>query len=120
MKALLDLQKLGYAFHREDKDLKYVWGGVGQPSPSLVRPLLEEIKTKKQEVLDYLDDQSQAQPYFRQEGFSDEVSLVIPYNCLHKYRWWAEGQSIADTLNELGASGDVWKSYTDQPYPEKD
>ncbi|MCP4665924.1 MAG: hypothetical protein GY849_06125 [Deltaproteobacteria bacterium] len=37
--------------------------------------------------------------------------LRIPHNAPHKYRWWAGGQSIKETLAELGADQDVIDKY---------
>jgi len=37
--------------------------------------------------------------------------LNIPYNASLKYRWWDGGQSVRDTLVELGASQDVINKY---------
>ncbi len=34
----------------------------------------------------------------------DDCELVIPLNAPDKYRWWAGGQSIFDTLLQLNAS----------------
>mgnify|MGYP001582793705 CR=1 FL=1 len=37
--------------------------------------------------------------------------LVIPYNSNQKYHYWNGGQSICDTLKELGASDEIIKRY---------
>lgn len=37
-------------------------------------------------------------PYLTRAGV-----LVIPFDCDRRYRWWAGGQSILRTVDELGA-----------------
>ena len=39
-------------------------------------------------------------------------NLVIPVNCDQKYKYWAGGQSILETLKELEAPEEVVKKYT--------
>ena len=46
-------------------------------------------------------------------------TLRIPFDSDTKYHWWAGGQSIDDTLAELGVALEVWERYTNQPYPEE-
>ena len=38
-------------------------------------------------------------------------TVVIPCLCPLKYRWWAGGQSIEDTIKELGGSEGILKKY---------
>lgn len=38
-------------------------------------------------------------------------NLIIPNQTLTKYRWWQGGQSILETLLELGAGDDVLDRY---------
>jgi len=44
-------------------------------------------------------------------------TLIIPFNSPQEYRWWNRGQSIKDTLRELGASDEILKRY-ESPYSE--
>jgi len=44
-------------------------------------------------------------------------TLVIPFDSPQKYYWWHRGQSIKDTLRELGASDEILKRYK-SPYSE--
>jgi len=53
-------------------------------------------------------------PYLKSDG-----TLVIPSHSDPKYQWWAGGQSIADTLNELDVPIEVWRLYTGKSYPKK-
>lgn len=38
-------------------------------------------------------------------------TLVIPFSSDPKYHWWNKGQSILETLKELGASEEVMEKY---------
>ena len=49
---------------------------------------------------------------------TENGTLVIPADCEEKYRWWADGQPISDTLKELNASRTVWMRYSFDPYPD--
>jgi hypothetical protein len=43
---------------------------------------------------------------------NNERGLIIPSNCPDKYRYWAGGQSLRETLQELGASEEIMNRYT--------
>lgn len=45
-------------------------------------------------------------PYIAEFG-----CLIIPYNSPKRYHWWNRGQSVLNTLLELGASSDVLAKY---------
>lgn len=51
-------------------------------------------------------------PYVDHNG-----TLIIPFNSPPEYHWWNRGQSIKDTLRELGASDEILKRYK-SPYSE--
>ena len=53
--------------------------------------------------------QGQGKPYLVNRG--RELELVIPCDCAPRYRYWAGGQSLAQTLAELNAPPDVWQRY---------
>lgn len=42
---------------------------------------------------------------------SDYGSLIIPHNAPKRYHWWNGGQSVVNTLLELGASCEVLAKY---------
>ena len=44
--------------------------------------------------------------------FIKKNNLVVPLDTPQKYRWWAGGQSITATLNELSAPHEVMRKYT--------
>ena len=48
----------------------------------------------------------QKMPHINEHGV-----LVIPFNCNKKYHWWAGGQTILETLQELKASPEVIAMY---------
>jgi hypothetical protein len=54
MRALLEIQKLGYRIDLDGEWIKLTWSGEGTPDPTVVRPILEEIKRAKEEVVQYL------------------------------------------------------------------
>ena len=45
---------------------------------------------------------------------NENQELIIPFNTPGKYRWWKGGQSIKETLEELGATEEIMKRYLDQ------
>ncbi len=45
--------------------------------------------------------------------------LYIPANAPKKYRWWQGGQSISETLTELGASDEIKIKYAGPELPGK-
>jgi hypothetical protein len=74
---------------------------VSPPPERLPADLVEELKRHKQEILALL-----TRPYINEQG-----ELIIPFTADPKYHWWAGGQSIALTLQELDAPPDVWRRY---------
>jgi hypothetical protein len=62
---------------------------------------MEELRRHKLELRELL-----TRPYINEQG-----ELVIPFTADPKYHWWAGGQSIALTLQELNAPPDVWRRY---------
>lgn len=38
-------------------------------------------------------------------------TLIIPFSSDPKYHWWNKGQSILETLKELGASEEIIERY---------
>ena len=49
-------------------------------------------------------------PYLNNDG------IVIPFNAPLKYRWWQGGQSLLDTLEEIGAPESILEKYN---HPKK-
>ena len=49
--------------------------------------------------------------------YIDRETLIIPSDSPQKYHWWNRGQSIKNTLRELGASPDILKKYK-SPYSD--
>lgn len=48
---------------------------------------------------------------FYEEPRIEKETLIIPFNCHPKYKWWATGQSTIETLKELDASTEVIQRY---------
>jgi len=80
---------------------------------NLTAELREELIAKKPEILALIAVPGPL-PLIDAKG-----NLRIPLNAPHRYRWWQGGQSIADTLRELGAPETVWRRNTRSPYPEE-
>ena len=77
--------------------------------------LLEEMRLCKAETLAELGEESKPpKPYVSRGG-----DLVIPFNAARMYHWWNGGQSILDTLQELGAAADVVRRYVADAYDDK-
>jgi hypothetical protein len=77
-------------------------GKLKLKAPSaLPEELCEELRQCKAEVLALL-----TRPYLNALG-----ELIIPFNADPRYRWWAGGQSIAQTLLELNASPEILRRY---------
>ena len=76
---------------------------VSPPPERLPVELREELKRHKPELLVLLTP-----PYLNSRG-----ELIVPFSADPKYHWWAGGQSIRETLLELGAPLDVIARYVD-------
>ena len=63
-----------------------------------------ELKHKREWEMD-------VKPYLTETG-----ELIIPSGVADEYKWWAGGQSIKKTLEELNASEEVVHRYIDQKH----
>ncbi len=45
------------------------------------------------------------------EPYIKNNSLIIPFDCPHKFKWWAGGQTILETLKELNAPEETMRKY---------
>ncbi len=64
-------------------------------------------------ICEAADSEGWTPPHINKDG-----NLVVPTTAPLKYRWWVGGQSVLDTLKELGASEEIIKSYTPTGYGE--
>lgn len=46
--------------------------------------------------------------------YLEKDTLVIPSDCEKKYKWWAGGQSVIETLKELEAGPEIMAKYRDK------
>jgi hypothetical protein len=69
----------------------------------LTPELRAELRQRKAEVLAL-----HTRPHINPQG-----ELILPFTSDPKYHWWAGGQSILETLRELGAPPDVVARYVD-------
>ena len=105
-------KNLGYEITVQGDSIKYKYIGNGHPSRDGYT-LLEQIKTNKEAVINYLKSESaKPKPYVTSWG-----TLVIPFDSDRRFHWWNRGLSIKDTLRELGASDEILKRYK-SPYSD--
>ena len=98
---LLSLERRGFVLvPREPGRL------VVKPAKELTDSLRETIRHHKAELL--LALAHRPRPYLNDRG-----ELIIPTTSAPKYHWWANGQSITDTLRELNASSDIIMRYVE-------
>lgn len=81
---------------------------IDAPKGVVTADLLQVLAEHKTEIMARI----QGKPYL-----TARAELVIPLDAAPRYRWWQEGQSVAETLRELDAPLEVWRLYTDEPYP---
>jgi hypothetical protein len=74
-----------------------------KPADRLTDDLRQHIRQCKAEVVALL-----TRPHINARG-----ELIIPFNADPRYHWWAGGQSIRETLRELGAPPEVLDRYVD-------
>ncbi len=88
------LNGMGYAIYLDGDKVKFRYIGEGEPS-SDARPLLAALREHKQEVMSILKG-ALPRPYLEADW-----GLVIPFGSDRLYHWWAGGQSISETINEI-------------------
>jgi len=64
MELLQKLRKIGYQITLEGANLRLTWQGEGSPDPAMVRPLLEELKQRKEEAVRWIASQYQTAQVF--------------------------------------------------------
>ena len=80
---------------------------IEAPRGALTSEQKDELAIHKQDIIQILKDIQKAnQPYINEHGV-----LVIPFDGDPKYHWWAGGQSVLETLQELNASPEVIAMY---------
>jgi hypothetical protein len=53
-------------------------------------------------------------PDYTPPYINDNGDLIIPCHVPGKYKWWKGGQSIKETLKEIGAPEEIKRRYLDQ------
>jgi len=71
--------------------------------------LSSKNKTENKEARNNFADTKENKNQF--PYLSKNNDLIIPHNTELKYRWWQGGQSIFETLLELGAGEDILDRY---------
>ncbi len=64
---------------------------------SLLKPLLEDLLAERMAIMGENCEPEQVEPYVTDFGV-----LVVPFNSDKKYHYWNGGQSVCQTLKELG------------------
>lgn len=63
MQLLRQLEEVGYQVALVGDNVRLTWRGVGKPDPAIVRPLLEELKRRKEEAIRWLASRQQQPDY---------------------------------------------------------
>jgi hypothetical protein len=79
----------------------------GQQKPDA--DLLKRLKRHRDEIIRHLGGEQT--PTAEERPFIKDGELRIPFGCVPKYKWWAGGQSIFETLLELNAPDEVIEKY---------
>jgi len=98
IELLSDLQRQGFTLIPRPEGKLAV-----QPADRITDDLRQYIRQCKAEVVALL-----THPHINARG-----ELIIPCNADPRYHWWAGGQSIRETLLELGAPLDMVARYVD-------
>lgn len=104
------IEELGVRVRLRDGRLQ-----VKEVEPGAKERAMAEIVRQANELKRELELSAQHLPHIDRLG-----NLVIPIDSPRKYHWWAEGQSLQDTLLELRVPNDIWRRYVDEPTREKD
>ena len=80
----------------------------GRNTANLPESLRKVISSNIQAIVTEME--SLPSPYLTEHG-----ELRIPIDCERKYRWWQGGQSVRETLIELGAPEQVIEKYVQTP-----
>jgi hypothetical protein len=75
MEPLLKLQTLGYQFKIEGENIRYKLVANKTPDLALVNSLLDELKARKQEALEYLRTQNKEKQIHKIEAFDPDGYL---------------------------------------------
>ena len=75
-----------------------------EPRAELTPQDVAQIQADKLDLL-WLLEEGEPKPELTADG------LRFPFSCAPKWRWWADGQPLAQTLADLDAPADVVKRY---------
>jgi len=71
----------------------------------LTPEMLQTLKWQKQEIINLLSEDS---PNYPLPFYQPNGRLVIPCGTAPKYRWWQDGQTIKETMEEFKGQGGPW------------
>lgn len=98
-----EIEKAGGSVQLKDGDRLR----IEAPRGSLTSEIKDALTLSKREIIKELKDTQEAnKPHIDKYGV-----LVIPFECEKRYHWWAGGQTIIETLQELKAPEKVIAMY---------
>ncbi|MFC1889686.1 hypothetical protein ACFL4G_08020 [Thermodesulfobacteriota bacterium] len=109
MNSLVELQELGFTFWLDGDHIQYHYERPGDPDPSLIRPLLADIRCNKDKAIRYLQTQDDPFEYLFQKALDDLRSQYIegafPYVVKHCPDLYQKIVSAEHELNRLWIAG---------------
>ena len=80
---------------------------IEAPKGTLTDDMKSALTVHKQDILQTLRNiQAANKPYINEQGI-----LVIPFDSEPRFHWWADGQSMIETLKELDAPDEIFAKY---------
>lgn len=77
------------------------------PADKVPQSILKKARHNRAKIIAELNEEANLRwPYFNNCG-----DLVIPHDCPPRFRYWQDGQSLMDTLVELGAGEEILNRY---------
>ena len=95
---LRTLQRQGLTIKRDGDDL------IVKPSSAVTHQIRQTIKANKKALLDVLLSN-------QRQHLTGDGELIIPHDADPKYHYWAGGQTLQRTLEELNAPAEVRVRY---------
>ncbi len=75
MRAVQELEKVGYVFWLDNGQIRFEYRGENKPVPSMVNPLLATLRERKQEAIAYLQGQNDNVIDFQEEAARVKAQL---------------------------------------------
>ncbi len=98
MVLIAKIKQAGFTVVLEGEKIRLEYAGQGEP-PEEAKALLDALRERKGEALAYLKG-TMPKPFLEPDG-----GLIIPFGSDPHYHWWNGGQSVKETIEEVG----TWK-----------